>query len=96
MVPQEFNFNPFETVQQIVVNRQGTTVWSAKKRTSAAKNILAARFMGKTQRTCAHVIWRDERRLMIARALMHEPKLLILDSRLQAWILNFAAQCGAF
>ncbi len=23
MVPQEFNFNPFETVQQIVVNQAG-------------------------------------------------------------------------
>lgn len=40
LVPQEFNFNPFETVQQIVVNQADTTVWSAKKRTFAAKSIL--------------------------------------------------------
>ncbi|SPW70240.1 ABC transporter ATP-binding protein [Escherichia coli] len=46
LVPQEFNFNPFETVQQIVVNQAGTTVWSAKKRTSAAKSILNSSIYG--------------------------------------------------
>ncbi len=32
LVPQEFNFNPFETVQQIVVNQAGYYVYLAKKR----------------------------------------------------------------
>ena len=36
LVPQEFNFNPFETVQQIVVNQAG--YYGAKKRSLVAKN----------------------------------------------------------
>ncbi len=41
LVPQEFNFNPFETVQQIVVNQAGVLRCGAqKKRTFAAKSIL--------------------------------------------------------
>ncbi len=38
LVPQEFNFNPFETVQQIVVHRPATTALSIKKRFCAAKS----------------------------------------------------------
>ncbi len=73
------------------------TVWSAKRRTSAAKNILSSSIYGEKRNERARMLSGGmKRRLMIARALMHEPKLLILTSRLQAWILNFAAQCGAF
>ena len=38
LVPQEFNFNPFETVQQIVVNQAGYYGVLATKPSSAAKN----------------------------------------------------------
>lgn len=46
LVPQEFNFNPFETVQQIVVNQAGYYGVGAKRRTSAAKNILSSSIYG--------------------------------------------------
>ncbi len=46
LVPQEFNFNPFETVQQIVVNQAGYYGVERKRRTSAAKNILSSSIYG--------------------------------------------------
>ena len=47
LVPQEFNFNRLKPCSKLWLIRQGTTVWSAKKRTSAAKSILTARLWGK-------------------------------------------------
>jgi ABC-2 type transport system ATP-binding protein len=38
LVPQEFNFNPFETVQQIVVHQAGYYGVERKKRFCAAKS----------------------------------------------------------
>ncbi len=61
LVPQEFNFNPFETVQQIVVNQAGYYGVERKEAyIRSEKYLQTARSMGETQRTCAHVIWRDE------------------------------------
>ena len=78
-VPQEFNFNPFETVQQIVVNRRATTALSVKKPFPAVKVFKTARPVGKRNERARMLSGGMKRRLMIARALMHEPKLLILD-----------------
>ena len=66
LVPQEFNFNPFETVQQIVVNQAG--YYGVSRKEAMKRNVRARMLSGGMKR-----------RLMIARALMHEPKLLILD-----------------
>ncbi|URL69437.1 ABC transporter ATP-binding protein [Enterobacter hormaechei] len=79
LVPQEFNFNPFETVQQIVVTRRVTMALSAKRRLSAAKSISNSLTCGRSVTSARGCCPGDEARLMIARALMHEPKLLILD-----------------
>ncbi len=61
LVPQEFNFNPFETVQQIVVNQAGYYGVERKEAyIRSEKYLKQLDLWGKTQRTCAHVIWRDE------------------------------------
>ena len=80
LVPQEFNFNPFETVQQIVVNQAG---YYGVPRTEAYKRsekyLKQADLWEKRDEKARMLSGGMKRRLMIARALMHEPKLLILD-----------------
>ena len=80
LVPQEFNFNVFEPVVEILVNQAG--YYGIHRDEAYARAEVILRQLGLWEKR--RVIPRNlsggmKRRLMIARSLVHQPRLLILD-----------------
>ena len=80
IVPQEINFSQFETCLEIVVNQGGYYGIKRSHATKRAEKYLRKlNLWEKRNERSRNLSGGMKRRLMIARALVHEPKMLILD-----------------
>lgn len=80
IVPQEFNFNVFERTEDVLINQAGYYGLSrSKSRTKAEYYMKKLGLWHKKDASVRSLSGGMKRRLMIIKALIHQPSLLILD-----------------